>query len=166
HYTAAVQSFPIDANLQSGIYDAGRDLYYFADQAQIQVLSRTDGKWISPIPLPGTSGKTQLLAISESPDGTKLAVSDLSFAKNKSLRWTRHDRLGNRQLSRELEVHHKDQSAWSGAGSRTIDRIRRSSDLGAKSTYLCTSRSVALRKSPRTIREERPRVPHLYRTPE
>ena len=76
HYTAAVQSFPIDANLQSGIYDAGRDLYYFADQSQIQVLSRTDGKWISPIALPGTSGKTQLLAISESPDGTKLAVSD------------------------------------------------------------------------------------------
>jgi hypothetical protein len=76
HYTAAVQSYPITANLQSGIYDAGRDLYYFADQAQIQVLSKTEGKWLSPIPLPGVSGKTQLLAISESPDGSKLAVSD------------------------------------------------------------------------------------------
>jgi hypothetical protein len=76
HYTAAVQSYPLTANLQSGIYDAHRDLYYFADQAQIQVLSKTTGTWLSPISLPGVSSKTQLLAISESPDGTKLAVSD------------------------------------------------------------------------------------------
>jgi hypothetical protein len=76
HYTAAVQSYPLTANLQAGIYDAGRGLYYFADQAQIQVLSRSAGKWLSPISLPGVSSKTQLLAISESPDGTKLAVSD------------------------------------------------------------------------------------------
>jgi hypothetical protein len=76
HYTAAVESYPVTANLQAGIYDAGRDLYYFADQAQIQVLSKSGGNWLSPISLPGTSSKTQLLAISESPDGTKLAVSD------------------------------------------------------------------------------------------
>jgi hypothetical protein len=76
HYTEAVQSYPITANLQSGIYDVQRDLYYFADQAQIQVLSKTAGKWLPPIALPGTSGKTQLLAISESPDGSKLAVTD------------------------------------------------------------------------------------------
>jgi hypothetical protein len=76
HYTKAVESYPLTANLQSGIYDAGRDLYYFADQAQIQVLSKSSGSWLSPISLPGVSGKTQLLAISESPDGTKLAVSD------------------------------------------------------------------------------------------
>jgi hypothetical protein len=76
HYTAAVKSYPITANLQSGIYDEGRDLYYFADKAQIQVLSTTEGQWLAPIPLPGTSNQTQLLAISESPDGTKLAVSD------------------------------------------------------------------------------------------
>jgi hypothetical protein len=76
HYTAAVQSYPLAANLQSGIYDAGRDLYYFADKAQIQVLSKSTGTWLSPISLPGVSSKTQLLAISESPDGTKLAVSD------------------------------------------------------------------------------------------
>jgi len=76
HYTSAVESYPLTANLQSGIYDAGRDLYYFADQAQIQVLSKSSGSWLSPISLPGVSGKTQLLAISESPDGTKLAVSD------------------------------------------------------------------------------------------
>lgn len=76
HYTAAVESYPVTANLQSGIYDAGRDLYYFADQAQIQVLSRSTGQWLSPIALPGVGSNTQLLAISESPDGTKLAVSD------------------------------------------------------------------------------------------
>jgi hypothetical protein len=76
YYTAAVQSYPVTANLQAGIYDAGRDLYYFADQAQIQVLSTSAGQWLSPITLPGVSSKTQLLAISESPDGTKIAVSD------------------------------------------------------------------------------------------
>jgi len=76
HYTAATQSFPLTANLQAGIYDAGRDLYYFTDQKQIQILSKSTGKWLSPIPLPGVSSKTHLLAISESPDGTKLAVSD------------------------------------------------------------------------------------------
>jgi hypothetical protein len=76
HYTAAVESYPVTANLQAGIYDAGRDLYYFAGQAQIQVLSKSTGKWLTPISLPGVNSKTQLLAISESPDGTKLAVSD------------------------------------------------------------------------------------------
>ncbi|MGA2084025.1 MAG: IPT/TIG domain-containing protein [Terracidiphilus sp.] len=76
HYTAAAQTYPVTANLQAGIYDAGRNLYYFADQAQIQVLSASTGKWLSPIALPGVSSKTQLLAISESPDGTQLAVSD------------------------------------------------------------------------------------------
>jgi hypothetical protein len=76
HYTAAVQSFPVIANLQAGVYDAGRDLYYFADQAQLQILSRNAGKWLTPIPLPGITGQTQLFAISESPDGSKLAVSD------------------------------------------------------------------------------------------
>lgn len=76
YYTAAVQSFPVTANLQEGIYDAGRDLYYFADQAKIQVLSKSSGQWLPPITLPGVTSKTQLLAISESPDGTKLAVSD------------------------------------------------------------------------------------------
>jgi IPT/TIG domain len=76
HYSAAAESYPVTANLQSGIYDPTRDLYYFADRAQIQVLSRSARTWLSPIPLPGTSDKTQLLAISLSPDGTKLAVSD------------------------------------------------------------------------------------------
>jgi hypothetical protein len=77
HYVAAAQSFPTAASLQSGIYDAHRDLYYFTDQAQIQVLSKMSG-WQSPIPLPGTTTKSRLQALSESPDGSKLAVSDIT----------------------------------------------------------------------------------------
>jgi len=76
HYSAAVESYPVNANLQAGIYDARRNLYYFADQAKIQVFSKSAGKWLAPITLPKVGSKTQLLAISESPDGTKLAVSD------------------------------------------------------------------------------------------
>lgn len=76
HYVAALESYPITANLQAGIYDPNRDLYYYTDQAQIQILSRTSGKWLTPIPLPNVTSKTQLSAISESPDGSKLAVSD------------------------------------------------------------------------------------------
>ena len=76
HYTAAVRSYPLSASLQAGIYDAGRDLYYFTDQAKIQILSPSTGKWLAPISLPGVGGNTQLLAISESPDGTQLAVAD------------------------------------------------------------------------------------------
>jgi hypothetical protein len=64
--------------LQQGVYDAGRDLYYFAGKTQIQVLSQTLGKWLSPITLPGVTSSTQLIGIAESPDGSKLAVSDHS----------------------------------------------------------------------------------------
>ena len=77
HYTTAVESYPVTGNLQSGIYDPSRDLYYFTDQAEIKVLSRSLRKWLSPISLPNVSSNTRLLAISESPDGTKLAVSDI-----------------------------------------------------------------------------------------
>ena len=76
HYTAATNFYPIAASLQAGIYDAGRNLYYFADQNQIQILSKATGEWLTPIALPNVSAKAQLLAIAESPDGTRLAVSD------------------------------------------------------------------------------------------
>ncbi len=76
HYTTAAASYPTTASLQAGIYDSQRDLYYFTDAAQIQVLSVSGGKWLTPITLPGTSGNSRLTAISESPDKTKLAVSD------------------------------------------------------------------------------------------
>jgi len=76
HYTAALESYPVTATLQGGIYDQNRDLYYFADRAQIQVLSRSTGSWLAPIQLPGTTSYTQLLQISESPDGSLLVASD------------------------------------------------------------------------------------------
>lgn len=76
HYVAAVSSYPGSTTLQSGIYDSIRDLYYFADKSQIQVFSKTTGTWLPPISLPGVTAQTQLRAISESPDGSKLAVSD------------------------------------------------------------------------------------------
>jgi hypothetical protein len=75
-YTASVESFPLTASLQQGVYDSHRGLYYFTDQAQIQVLSRVNGKWLTPVPLPNPNGKNQLTAISESPDGSLLAFSD------------------------------------------------------------------------------------------
>lgn len=59
-----------------GIYDARRDLFIFTDTAKLQVLSKSAGKWLTPIALPSTSSKTQLIALAESPDGSKLAVSD------------------------------------------------------------------------------------------
>jgi hypothetical protein len=76
HYVPVVQSFPVSDTLQQGVYDAGRDLYYFAGKTQIEVLSLSQGKWLPPIVLPAVSGSTQLIGIAESPDGTKMAVSD------------------------------------------------------------------------------------------
>lgn len=76
HYTAATTSYPVTATLQAGLYDAGRNLYFFTDQKQIQVFSPATAAWLAPIPLPHVTSSTQLLAIAESPDGTKLAVSD------------------------------------------------------------------------------------------
>jgi WD40 repeat protein len=77
HYAPAASSYPLPgANLQAGIYDPHRSVYYFADTSKIQVLSLTAGGWQTPITLPGVGNNTQLLALSLSQDGTKLAISD------------------------------------------------------------------------------------------
>jgi hypothetical protein len=76
HYTAPAQAFPLDGTLQQGIYDPGRDLYLFTDTKSIQVLSRSQGKWLTPIALPGATSATQLLGLAESPSGNYLAVAD------------------------------------------------------------------------------------------
>jgi|HubBroStandDraft_1064217.scaffolds.fasta_scaffold01336_4 WD40 repeat protein len=77
HYAPAANSYPLPgSNLQAGIYDPHRNVYYFADMSKIQVLSLTSGGWQTPITLPGVGNSTQLLALSLSPDGTRLAVSD------------------------------------------------------------------------------------------
>lgn len=75
-YSAPTQSFPVNSLLQAGIYDSYRNLYFFTSQNQIQVLSPSAGGWLPPMTLPGITNSSSLLAISESPDGSKLAVSD------------------------------------------------------------------------------------------
>src|SRR5208282_3830961 len=78
-YLPATQQFPLaDAALAQGIYDPYRNLYYFTDTSQIQVFSRTQGKWLSPIAIPAPQGATQrLFGIALSPNGSNLAVSDV-----------------------------------------------------------------------------------------
>ncbi len=79
HYLPAVQQFPLNgAALAQGIYDAKRDLYYFTDAAEIQVFSKNEGQWLTPIQVPAApKGVThRLWGIALSPDGSKLAVSD------------------------------------------------------------------------------------------
>jgi hypothetical protein len=77
-YLPPIQKFSLRGSaLAQGIYDAHRDVYYFTDNNQVQIFSRTQGKWLSPISIPPPPGMTQRLwGISLSPDGTKLAVSD------------------------------------------------------------------------------------------
>jgi hypothetical protein len=75
HYLPAVQHYSLTgAALVQGIYDPTRDVYYFTDQAQIRVFSKSKAQWLSPIAMPAAAQR--LWALSLSPSGTKLAVSD------------------------------------------------------------------------------------------
>jgi hypothetical protein len=77
-YLPATQQFPLTGStLAQGVYDPYTDLYYFTDTNKIQVFSRVQGQWVSPIAIPAPQGATQRLwGISLSPDGSQLAVSD------------------------------------------------------------------------------------------
>lgn len=77
-YLPGTRQFPLSGSeLAQGIYDPTRDVFYFTDAARIQVFSLTQGKWLSPIPIPAPAGVSQRLwGISLSPDGSKLAVAD------------------------------------------------------------------------------------------
>jgi hypothetical protein len=79
-YLPSTQQFPlIAATLAQGIYDSYTDLYYFTDTSQIQVFSRTQGKWLAPIPITSPPGTTERLwGIALSPDGSMMAVADAS----------------------------------------------------------------------------------------
>jgi hypothetical protein len=79
-YLPATQQFPLaGASLVQGIYDPYTSLYYFTDTNKVQVFSRTQGKWLSPIPMPAPQGATQQLwGIALSPNGSNMAVSDAS----------------------------------------------------------------------------------------
>jgi WD40 repeat protein len=79
-YLPAAQQFPLaGAVLAEGIYDPYTDVYYFTDANKLQVFSRTQGSWLTPINIPGPPGAAQRLwGISLSPDGTQLAIADAS----------------------------------------------------------------------------------------
>jgi hypothetical protein len=53
HYTPASQLYPLaGAALAQGVYDAKRDLYYFTNTSEVEVFSRSEVKWLDPIPVP------------------------------------------------------------------------------------------------------------------
>jgi hypothetical protein len=73
-YLPSTQQFPLPgASLAQGTYDVKRDLYYFTDQTQLQIFSRTQGKWLAPV---SVKNATRLWALALSPDGSKLVVGD------------------------------------------------------------------------------------------
>ena len=56
-YLPSIQKFPLTGStLAQCTYDPYTDLYYFTDTSQLQVFSRTQGKWLSPITIPAPSG--------------------------------------------------------------------------------------------------------------
>lgn len=73
-YLPATQIFTAGATaLAQGIYDPGRDVYYLTDATQVQIFSRTQGKFLAPISIPGSQ---RLWGISLSADGSKLVIGD------------------------------------------------------------------------------------------
>ena len=73
-YFPAIQQFALTgASIAQGIYDSKRDLYYFTDQAQVRRFSKTQGQWLTSIPIVNSS---RLWGIALSPDGSKLAIAD------------------------------------------------------------------------------------------
>ncbi len=79
-YLPATQQFALaGSTLVQGIYDPYTDLYYFTDTSQVQVFSRTEGKWLPPISIPAPAGATQRLwGIALSPNGSMMAIADTS----------------------------------------------------------------------------------------
>jgi len=73
-YIPALQQYPAsNAALIQGVYDRGRDVYYFTDATQVRVFSRSQGQWLTSIPIANSS---RLWGISLSRDGSKLAIAD------------------------------------------------------------------------------------------
>ncbi len=78
-YLPKTQQFALaGAALVQGVYDSYHDVYYFTDATKIQVFSRTQGAWLTPISIPAPTGaKSQRLwGLALSADGSKLAIAD------------------------------------------------------------------------------------------
>jgi hypothetical protein len=79
NYLPPLQQYPVSGQLADGIYDPGRDVYYFSDASQVRVFSLAQKAWLPSIPIPapkGAYGPQRLLGLALSLDGTKLAISD------------------------------------------------------------------------------------------
>lgn len=79
NYLPAIQQFTLQgASLAQGIYDAKRDVYYFTNNAEIEVFSRAKEQWLTPIQVPAapTGATHRLWGIALSPNDSLLAVSD------------------------------------------------------------------------------------------
>jgi len=75
-YVPAATLFPLPgASLEQGIYDPVRDVYYFSNTNEIEVLSLTKG-WQAPIKLKGTNSTTRLWGLGLSPNSNILVASD------------------------------------------------------------------------------------------
>lgn len=78
-YLPEIQQYLSPGVLAQGIYDPHNDLYYFTDTSNIQIFSKTLGAWQTHITIPAPPGMTQRLwGIGLSPDGTKMAIGDLT----------------------------------------------------------------------------------------
>jgi hypothetical protein len=78
-YLPAIQKYALAGSaLAEGIYDPYTDLYYFTDATQIRVFSKTNGQWLPPITLPPADNPQRLWGIALSPDGSEMAVTDLT----------------------------------------------------------------------------------------
>jgi hypothetical protein len=77
-YLPAIQQFSLPgASLAQGIYDPYTNLYYFTDANKVQVFSRAQGAWQTPITIPAPQGASQRLwGIALSPNGGMMAVAD------------------------------------------------------------------------------------------
>jgi IPT/TIG domain-containing protein len=74
-YLPPAQTFAAGSTpLAQGIYDQLRDVYYFTEANQVQVFSKTLGRFLTPISIIGSQ---RLWGISLSPDGSKLAIADV-----------------------------------------------------------------------------------------
>jgi hypothetical protein len=78
-YLPGIQTYPLAGSaLAEGIYDPYNDLYYFTDATEIRVFSKTNGQWLPPITIPPADNPQRLWGLALSPDGSRMAVTDLT----------------------------------------------------------------------------------------